>query len=342
MRRSRHPFVKLIVVGVVIALVVVVARKHYWPAPQPADTRPADKPANGEPATRGTLIPPPIGTMPVDVKTTPADRAKALSLLEQGVGFLKQRKLLDARAALADAMNTSALPAEQAEAVRTKLAELANKMIFSREVVKGDPCAFWYRFQSGDVLVKVAPKLKLHVPAQLIQEINGIADARTIQVGQVLKMIRGPFHAVVSKSRFIMDIFLEEPQTHRMIFVKRFGVGVGKDGSTPTGRWRVVRGGKITNAPWTPPASSNLERKPIEWGQPGYPFGPKGYWISLEGTGKTPYTREDGYGIHGTNDPSSIGKASSLGCIRLGDNDIEMLFAMLYDKGKWSTVTILP
>jgi lipoprotein-anchoring transpeptidase ErfK/SrfK len=153
-------------------------------------------------------------------------------------------------------------------------------------------------------------------------------------------MIRGPFHAVVSKSRFIMDIFLEEPGTHRMIFVKRFGVGVGRDGSTPAGQWRLVHGGKITHAPWTPPASSDLERKRIEWGEPGYPFGTKGYWISLEGTGKTPYTREDGYGIHGTNDPSSIGKASSLGCIRLGDKDIEMLFAILYEK--WSTVTILP
>ncbi|MCK4626451.1 MAG: L,D-transpeptidase [Phycisphaerae bacterium] len=155
-------------------------------------------------------------------------------------------------------------------------------------------------------------------------------------------MIRGPFHAVVSKSRFVMDIFLEEPKTGRMIFVRRFRVGVGKDGSTPTGQWRVVRGCKKEKADWTPPASSNLERKLIEWGEPGYPFGAKGYWISLEGTGKTPYTREDGYGIHGTNDPSSIGKASSLGCIRLGNNDIEMLFAMLYDKGKWSTVTILP
>jgi len=196
--------------------------------------------------------------------------------------------------------------------------------------------------RSGEVLVRVERKLELHVPAQLMLKINGIADAGAIQAGQTLKMIRGPFHAVISKSRFVMDVFLEEPKTGRRIFVRRFPVGVGKDGSTPIGRWRIALGGKMTHAPWTPPASSNLTGKKIQWGQPDYPLGAKGYWISLEGIENdgNPHTREDGYGIHGTNDQDSIGKASSLGCIRLADDDIEMLFAILYEK--WSTVTILP
>lgn len=34
-----------------------------------------------------------------------------------------------------------------------------------------------------------------------------------------------------------------------------------------------------------------------------------------------------GYGIHGTNEPKSIGKASSHGCFRLGKRDVEDLFA---------------
>lgn len=36
-----------------------------------------------------------------------------------------------------------------------------------------------------------------------------------------------------------------------------------------------------------------------------------------------------GYGIHGTNVPSSIGKAASHGCIRMGKADVEELFAMV-------------
>lgn len=39
---------------------------------------------------------------------------------------------------------------------------------------------------------------------------------------------------------------------------------------------------------------------------------------------------QKGYGIHGTNDPQSIGKAASHGCIRLRNRDIEQLFAMVH------------
>lgn len=43
-------------------------------------------------------------------------------------------------------------------------------------------------------------------------------------------------------------------------------------------------------------------------------------WIGLN---------EKGYGIHGTNVPSSIGHAASHGCIRLRNRDMEKLFSML-------------
>ncbi len=36
-----------------------------------------------------------------------------------------------------------------------------------------------------------------------------------------------------------------------------------------------------------------------------------------------------GYGIHGTNRPSSIGKAASHGCIRMRIPDVEALFALV-------------
>jgi len=36
-----------------------------------------------------------------------------------------------------------------------------------------------------------------------------------------------------------------------------------------------------------------------------------------------------GYGIHGTNAPRSIGHATSHGCIRLRNRDVERLYAML-------------
>jgi lipoprotein-anchoring transpeptidase ErfK/SrfK len=47
---------------------------------------------------------------------------------------------------------------------------------------------------------------------------------------------------------------------------------------------------------------------------PGGPFGTM--WMSLS---------KEHYGIHGTNDPSSIGKAVSKGCIRMHNRDVEEL-----------------
>lgn len=47
---------------------------------------------------------------------------------------------------------------------------------------------------------------------------------------------------------------------------------------------------------------------------PGGPFGTM--WMSLS---------KEHYGIHGTNDPSSIGKAVSKGCVRMFNKDVEEL-----------------
>ena len=63
------------------------------------------------------------------------------------------------------------------------------------------------------------------------------------------------------------------------------------------------------------------------------PSGPYGrYAIGLSGRSEvlTEFAGGDGQiGIHGTNDPSSIGKRVSSGCIRLRNEDIEKLAALL-------------
>ncbi|HWB32880.1 MAG TPA: L,D-transpeptidase [Acidobacteriaceae bacterium] len=51
---------------------------------------------------------------------------------------------------------------------------------------------------------------------------------------------------------------------------------------------------------------------------PGNPVGTR--WMGLS---------EKGYGIHGTNEPRSIGKRASHGCIRMGRRDLEALFAQV-------------
>ncbi|WP_158736783.1 L,D-transpeptidase family protein [Alteribacillus sp. YIM 98480] len=51
---------------------------------------------------------------------------------------------------------------------------------------------------------------------------------------------------------------------------------------------------------------------------PGGPFGTM--WMSLS---------KQHYGIHGTNDPSSIGQAVSRGCIRMYNHDVEELASII-------------
>jgi lipoprotein-anchoring transpeptidase ErfK/SrfK len=61
------------------------------------------------------------------------------------------------------------------------------------------------------------------------------------------------------------------------------------------------------------------------------------FWIGLAGTDGQAIGQTS-YGIHGTIDPDSIGKMASMGCIRLRNEDIALVYEMLVE-GK-STVIV--
>lgn len=89
-----------------------------------------------------------------------------------------------------------------------------------------------------------------------------------------------------------------------------FAVAVGKASTpSPAGSFRIVS--RVSNPTYY------HEGKIVPPG-PANPVGTR--WMGLS---------EHGYGIHGTNAPSSIGKAASHGCIRMARADLEQLFAMV-------------
>jgi lipoprotein-anchoring transpeptidase ErfK/SrfK len=95
----------------------------------------------------------------------------------------------------------------------------------------------------------------------------------------------------------------------------RYGIGVGREGFTWAGVKSVVR--KTEWPDWYPP-SEMLQRQPylprMMAGGPGNPLGARAMYI-----GGTEYR------IHGTNDPATIGKHVSSGCIRMtNDNAIDL------------------
>jgi len=92
--------------------------------------------------------------------------------------------------------------------------------------------------------------------------------------------------------------------------VKIFSTAVGAPRTpSPNGSYRIVQ--RISDPTWytkgkiVPPGKSN-------------PLGTR--WLGLS---------VKGYGIHGTNVPSSIGHNASHGCIRMRNRDVEQLFDMV-------------
>lgn len=99
--------------------------------------------------------------------------------------------------------------------------------------------------------------------------------------------------------------------------VAAWPVGVGKESSaTRVGTFTV--GEKTKEPMWFPQG-----RKPVPFGDPENPLGTR--WVSWNDAEGNP-TR---LGFHGTNEPASVGRDASLGCIRMRTNDIEELFEIL-------------
>jgi lipoprotein-anchoring transpeptidase ErfK/SrfK len=97
----------------------------------------------------------------------------------------------------------------------------------------------------------------------------------------------------------------------------RYGVGVGREGFTWSGVQTVSR--KAEWPDWHPPAEM-IARQPylprFMAGGPGNPLGARAMYLG-----------SSMYRIHGTNDPSTIGKFVSSGCIRLTNEDVTDLFS---------------
>jgi len=234
-------------------------------------------------------------------------------------------QVLEARHALNALLKKALSPTDAAE-VRRLLSKIAEETIFSNRRLSGDPLVEAYRVQPGDVLERIGQQYR--VPPEILMRVNGIADATRLRADANIKVLRGPFHARIVKSEFRMDVYLQD------LYVRSFRVGLGADQGTPEGVWRVKE--RLTNPTYYPPPSAQTKRI-IAPDDPENPLGE--HWIGLEGIEGDAVGRY-GFGIHGTIEPESVGKAVSLGCIRLLNEDVALLYALLLPGH--STVTIVP
>lgn len=262
--------------------------------------------------------PPKISMKPAEDDTVTVARAR--KLMEAGKQALTQDDPVSARTYFSEAL-TADLPEAEVTLLRAELSRIGQLTIFSPRIFPNDPFVFRYIIKTGDTLGKVAKANK--ISPELIASINSITDPNRIRAGQSIKVIRGPFTADVDTKSYTMGIYLGST------YVKQFPVGLGQDSSTPRGLWRVTT--KLMNPTYYPPRGGQI----IAADDPDNPLGER--WIGLQGIAGEAMGQLR-YGVHGTNEPESIGRSQSLGCIRMHNVDVESIYTYLIEKH--STVTV--
>lgn len=184
---------------------------------------------------------------------------------------------------------------ESVAGVTKLLSEAGTADFFSPAAGPGDTT---YTVRSGDNLTKIARKYGTTV--ELLRVANGIRGDM-IRAGQKLRIPKADFSVLVDKSQNTLTLKNGEE------VVKVYTCSTGRDGITPVGAFRVVN--RLVDPVW---------KGIVAPGDPENPLGTR--WLGFD----LPQ-----YGIHGTNEPETLGQAVTDGCIRLANNDVEELFTLL-------------
>ena len=121
---------------------------------------------------------------------------EADTLIKEATEILSKtpKKLIEARDKLNIALRMP-MSVEQRKFVKDKLSELAEKWLFDRTVYPEDTLCGTYEVGKGEMLGNICKKYK--VPHEILMQINNITDPRSLQAGQKIKVINGPFSAKV-------------------------------------------------------------------------------------------------------------------------------------------------
>lgn len=177
------------------------------------------------------------------------------------------------------------------------LDQVAGTVIYSRQHLLERP----YVVQPGDTLQGIAERFS--VTPELLAKINGLSRPEDLVPGTTLKVVRGPFEAVIHLQRRELVLMLHGR------YAGRFRIGVGTDAGQCEGVYQVR---EKTLSP-----RYFSDRGVYEPGDPRNPLGPK--WIGLEGR----------LGIHAAGDPSLFDNPQAPGAIFVSPKDIEDLFDIL-------------
>jgi LysM repeat protein len=148
---------------------------------------------------------------------------------------LDKQELAQAHKMLSEFYGNPALSADESQQVEALLSQLAGSVVYSTEHRLEPP----YVVHAGDTLESIAAKYE--VPWQLLAKINGIPAADLVQTGQELKVIHGPFSAVVELSKGQLTLLLGDR------YAGRFPVMTETGATMSEGEWTLEQ--KLVNPP---------------------------------------------------------------------------------------------
>jgi LysM repeat protein len=143
--------------------------------------------------------------------------------------MLDRGELAEAHQALSKWYGDPSLTPTDAERVETLLSQLAGTVVYSTE----HRLAPAYVVKQGETLETIAKEH--NVPWQLLAKINGVAAADQVRPGQELKVVRGPFSAVVDLSRSQLTLMVDDR------FAGKFPVNLTPGQAVDDGEWVVGR-----------------------------------------------------------------------------------------------------
>ncbi len=336
----------LLPIGIGLAVVVVVVW-WWWPTPaaptvvpvaEPApptvlrfdeikarsegagETSSPKKPSDSEKTSDRPAVPsvPPVAapavvrSTPAVAETQPTSRPTVVELETQLAALRKDPASADRlRRALGEAVLVETYPEALRRVWMDELRPLTKRFVFSAAPMPG--ASVGVKVMNGDNLTKIADRARKEhgvvVAPDFIRVVNDLPP-NFVRAGATLKVPTEPAGLVVDKSEFRVYLTLGG------VVIRDWPIGTGRDERTPEGVFKT--GSKTRNPTWTDPETG----KTYKFGDPGHTIGSR--WISLDdGKGRT------GFGIHGTNEPASIGKAESAGCVRMLGVDVEELFDLV-------------
>lgn len=179
--------------------------------------------------------------------------------------------------------------------------------------IQGQVAVEKYRVVPNDCLWNICKDFRkrhgFSMESGLIRLLNGL-EKDMIYPGQTLLIPKEKITLKIYRKNWLLAVFIGD------CLLSAYQVGLGRMDKTPGGQFVIKT--RLEHPDWY----SEQHGRIIPFGDPENILGTR--WLGFENQ-----ENARGFGIHGTSQPESIGKNMSSGCIRLRNEDVEILFEIV-------------